>query len=161
MDWTEQLTNVARFALLSPDPSSQNAGALSNGTDLLVLTLDVNRFPQNVHYSPERWERPTKYQYIEHAERNAIYSAARYGIATRGLTLVCLWAACPDCARAIIQAGLERLVTLQPNEDGKHAGWDDGIKVAMGMLAEAGVKVEYIDGPLGVTVRRNGKDFSC
>lgn len=164
MDYKVELTKVARYAAhFSPDPSSQNAAVLvpEGAWEPSILTASVNEFPQRVRYSDERWERPIKYSYIEHAERNAIYFAARYGVKTRWSTMICLWAACPDCARAIIQADILRLVTLRPTEDGAHSGWDDGIKLAMDMLHESGVKVEYIDGPLGVTVRRNGKDFLC
>ena len=158
--WHRPMVHVAELARLSPDPSSQNAATLFD-QDLHPVAEAVNEFPFGVAYSEARWERPTKYAYIEHAERGSIYAAARAGVATEGLTMVCLWAACPDCARAIIQAGISRLVTMRPTEQGAHAGWDDGIAVAMGMLAEARVQVEYLDGPLGVTVRRNGRDILC
>ena len=35
----------------------------------------------------DRWERPEKYSWVEHAERNAIYAAAREGVRLAGATM--------------------------------------------------------------------------
>jgi dCMP deaminase len=150
---------VASYAALrSPDPSTQNAAVLYDEFGVCSSTYAVNEFPRGVHETnhlgTSRWERPGKYMWVEHAERNSIYKAARLGISTAGATMVCPWAACADCARGIIQAGFGRLVTMQYEISGR---WDESIDAGFTMLAEAGVKVEFIDGPLGVKVRRNGK----
>jgi dCMP deaminase len=47
---------------------------------------------------------------MEHAERDAIYKAAFVGMQTEGATLYVPWFACADCARAIIAAGITRVV---------------------------------------------------
>ena len=47
----------------------------------------------------DRFERPMKYLYFEHAERNAIFTAARHGIRTEGATLYVQALPCVDCAR--------------------------------------------------------------
>jgi dCMP deaminase len=158
--WAELLRLAAEHARSSPDPSTQNGGLLCTDDAKWVKfdTWSVNEFPRGVAYSDERWERPLKYSIIEHAERNAIYAAARHGIRTEGLTLVCVWAACTDCARAIIQAGIKRLVTLAPVQEA-HGNWGASIDIAMVMLKEAGVEVVYVEGPLNVTLRRNGQEF--
>lgn len=93
------------------DPSTQNGCVLVRPDIQEVVSYGANHFPEGVESSDARWERPLKYAYVEHAERNAIYSAARRGIKTKGLHMYCYWAACADCARAIIQAGITRLVT--------------------------------------------------
>jgi len=54
----------------------------------------------------ERWERPIKYQYVEHAERNAIYNAARVGTPTLGCSAFVSLAPCVGCSRALVQAGI-------------------------------------------------------
>jgi dCMP deaminase len=41
-----------------------------------------------------------------HAERNAVYFAARHGHATLGADMYCTHSPCVDCAQAIIQAGI-------------------------------------------------------
>jgi dCMP deaminase len=96
---------------------------------------------------------------VAHAEFNAIHAAAANGIKTAGTTLVCPWAACEECAKSIIQAGIKRLVTLKPTSTA-HGHWDDSISLAMTMLAEAGVEVVFIQGSLDCpfTIRRNGAD---
>ncbi len=59
---------------------------------------------------PERLERPNKYLWIEHAERNAICNAARAGTSTAGCTLYVELMPCMDCARAVVQAGIIEVV---------------------------------------------------
>lgn len=49
----------------------------------------------------QRFQRPVKYMYFEHAERNAIFTAARHGIRTDGATLYVQALPCVDCARYI------------------------------------------------------------
>ncbi len=148
-------------ATFSPDQSSQIAAILvSEVGSPIWCTLSVNEFPTGVGYSDERWERPGKYSWIEHGERNAIYAAARAGIQTEGLTMVAAWAACADCARAIIQSGISKLVTHIP-EGADHDRWVASIAVAMTMLSEAGVEVVNVTGQLGdcPLVLRDGKLF--
>ena len=141
----------------SPDPSTQNAALLVCPSSGAILIEEVNRFPDNIHTSEERWERPAKYNYVEHAERNAIYAAAREGIKTSGLIMVCPWLACVECGRAIIQAGITKCIGLK--QKATNPRWDESIKIAMDMLKEAGVEVELLDAHAGVVLRRDGKEI--
>src|SRR5271157_2542052 len=77
-----------------------------------VLISECNNMPVGIKVAPERLERPTKYSYIEHAERNAIYSAALQGISPEGLIMVmsCNPVPCTECARAVIQSGIAMIV---------------------------------------------------
>lgn len=134
----------------STDPSTQNAAVLYDAQGC-VLAEGWNCFPNGFEETPERWGRPQKYQYVEHAERNSIYCAARLGVATKGATMVAPWAACFDCARAIIQAGITTLIrhddcTKMGEKNG--INWDDlsGPDV---MLLEAGVKIVDFVGVIG------------
>lgn len=159
--WTDTMKELLGWARQSPDQSTQNAAVLCVD-DVFPIedTWSVNEFPRGVAYKDERWERPQKYEWISHAEENSVLAAARFGICTRGLTMVCPWAACSTCARIIIGSGLSRLVTLRPISNDTNERWDSSISIAMTMLEEAGVEVVFIDGPLGVpfTIRRNGED---
>lgn len=47
-----------------------------------------------------------------HAEMNAIAQAARLGISIKGATLYCTMEPCSVCAKAIIQAGIVRVIAL-------------------------------------------------
>lgn len=64
-----------------------------------------------------------------HAELNAIAFAAKYGMATEGAELHCTHQPCLNCAMAIINAGIIRVVYINPYRD--RAGTD--------LLAAAGV----------------------
>lgn len=161
IDSRQLLKEAYRVALKSPDPSTQNAALLvtDNGT---ILSAAYNCFPNNVLYTPERLERPLKYKIIEHAERNSIYTAARHGISTSGLTMVCPWAACTDCARGIIQAGIKRLITHKQAGDRSPDFWRQEIDIANQMLSEAGVEILSFDGEVGFTktVLHSGQRWS-
>jgi dCMP deaminase len=142
-----------RQALMSPDPSTQTGAVIINPMGS-VIGLGFNGYPNGVHHSEERLQRPLKYQVIEHAERNAIYNAGVSGSSCAGATMVAVWAACPDCARAIIQAGITRLVTHSFYRDPVTAqtpgrrNWDSEIDIAFIMFEEAGVEVEFVDIPV-------------
>ena len=145
-------------ALTSPDPSTQNAAYLvSENGNTYYETVAVNRFPDNVVNKDERWQRPTKYSYVEHAERNSIYAAARNGIATEGLTMVAVWASCADCARAIIQAGIVHLIRCHSEDN--HAHWCESNAIGDRMMLEAGVQITTLTQPIDGArpLLRNGK----
>jgi dCMP deaminase len=55
-----------------------------------------------------------KYFLLEHAERNAINSARDQGISIQGATMYGTLFPCADCARAIVSAGISRLVVPGP-----------------------------------------------
>lgn len=130
MDW------AWRAAEASPDPDTKNGAILVSPLGDVVLAA-CNRFPRGVEETAARWERPAKYQFVEHAERNAIYQAAHNGLKTAGLTMVCPWAACAECARAIIQAGIVRLV----REPLPVSSWSESIALGDQLFSEAGVEV--------------------
>jgi len=142
----------------STDPSIQNGCLLVDPSTKTVVSSGANHFPQGVREVDSRWERPIKYEFVEHAERNAIYSAARHGIKTKGLHIYCYWAACADCARAIIQCGITRLVTHKIIMDATPDRWKDTIVSAFTMMKEAGIKIDEVSDPIeGVEILFNGK----
>lgn len=141
----------------SPDQSTQNGAVVVTEAGYVA---DCNRFPNGVSDLEERWERPGKYDWVEHAERNAIYLAAKNGLALDGATMVAVWASCADCARAIVQAGIKKLVR-GPADHGKQ-NWSDSISVGDIILKEGGVEIvemgmEGLDLP---ALLRNGQPWS-
>jgi dCMP deaminase len=147
-------------ALESPDTSTQNGALLIDPWgNPMMMTLACNTFPIGVDGTlPERMERPLKYACIEHAERNSIYAAARLGICTRGMTMAAAWAACADCGRAIIQAGIARLIRHMPKSLADNPRWMESIAQADQMMLEASIEIINIDTELGdcQQVRRDG-----
>lgn len=123
----------------SKDPSTK-VGAVIVGPDWEVRSLGYNGIPRGVKDKPGRYEvRPEKYKWIEHAERNAIYNAARTGTPMQGCTIYLKWFPCTDCTRAIIQAGLTTMVCSVPNFEDER--WGEDFKISAQMLKEAGIKV--------------------
>lgn len=165
MDWPALLRQAYTVATGSPDPSTQNgAGLVHTSPDrpgggwASPLTWARNDLPKGAQSLPERWERPLKYAVVEHAERNAIYEAARLGVATDGMTMVCPWAPCTDCARAIIQAGVKTLVTHAGANARTPESWLASLATARELLTEGGVDFVEVDAHLGgVEVRHTGE----
>jgi len=140
----------------SPDPSTQNGAVIVTADGTTVQ--DCNRFPDRVELTGERLERPLKYDFIEHAERNVIFKCAKLGCSTHGTTMYVPWFACCDCARAIIQAGIAHVVGHQRMADDTPDRWKESIANAMIMLNEAGVKMTMIPDVLdGPKILFNGK----
>lgn len=151
------LKDAYQLAQLSPDPSTQN-GALLFAWNGKMIGSGVNAFPMGVEYTPERWERPLKYEIIEHAERNAIFSAARQGNPTEGAIMICPWAACANCGRAIINSGITTLISHKQSFDRSPGGWLEQIKIAFEMMHEAKINIIWFDGEVGAEpIRHSGQ----
>lgn len=142
-----------REAARSRDASTQNGAVLVR---LGKSGYGCNDLHPKWADTPDRRERPGKYLWTEHAERAAIFDAASRGVDTGGATLYVCWAACADCARAIVFAGVRRVVRhWHPAMDAR-PDWAASCAVGDQMFAEAGVEVVTIREPLGVSIRFNG-----
>lgn len=141
-DWDARFIAMAgHIATWSKDRSSK-VGVVIVGPSREVRATGYNGFPRGVREDvPERHERPAKYLWTEHAERNAIFNAARIGVATAGCAMYMAWFPCAACARAIVQAGIVRLVASRPDLDDPR--WGEEFKVAVAVLEEGGVDVVY------------------
>jgi dCMP deaminase len=109
--WDHYFLEICRtVSRRSKDPDTQ-LGAVIVGPAREIRSTGYNSLPRGIRDGvPERLERPTKYLWMEHAERNAIYNAARHGTPLESCTLYCELLPCMDCARAIVQAGIREVV---------------------------------------------------
>ena len=129
----------------SKDRSRKIGACIVNIEDQVDVSTGWNGFARGVDDNvEERHQRPEKYLWSEHAERNAFYNAARLGRATKGCHIYQTMFPCCDCARGIIQCGIVELITVEPDYTDATYGHD--WKVALEMLTEAGVRVRYVDG---------------
>ena len=137
--WVDRATEVSTY---SKDKNTQT-GAVIIDDDKNEIVMGYNGFPRGADDDTDqrRYERPLKYLWTEHAERNAFYKAARMGIKTKGGTMYCTYFPCADCSRAIIQGGIIKLVTEKP--DFNHERWGESWIEAMIMLRECGVEVVW------------------
>jgi dCMP deaminase len=146
--WDERFMAVAQLAATWSEDRSVGVGAAVVSPDQVILSIGYNGFPRGV--SPDQGDRhlrPAKYMWTEHAERNAIYAAARVGAALKGARMYLTWFPCAACARAIVQAGISTLVTSrQPDPD--DPTWGEEFQVSVLLLAEGGVTIkEYMEVP--------------
>ncbi len=126
-DWDTYFIEMAILASTKSKDPSTKVGCVIVSQDHTVLSMGFNGFPRGVaEWSDwdaldipgkpkisDRWtKRPEKYQWVEHAERNAVYNAAREGIALKGAKAYLNWAPepCGECARALIQAGIVEII---------------------------------------------------
>jgi len=142
-DWDKKFIGITKhIALWSKDTSSKNAALVVNSANS-ILSSGYNGFPRGVDDSkPERYERPAKYLYTEHAERNAVYNAARQGVSLDGGSMYVTMFPCADCARAIIQSGIIKLITPAP--DLENVKWGEQFKVSLELLNEAKVIIQIV-----------------
>ena len=121
-------------------------------------TAGNNAIPSGLIDSLDRWSSPfMRSQYVEHSERSTIYAAARQGICTDLLGMVATWAACSDCARAIIAAGITEVLTDSRSYERTSPEWRDTVLLGREMMKEAGVKVIDYNGPLIGELRQGGE----
>lgn len=139
--WNNRFLKIAKdVSEWSKDPSTQ-VGAVIVGNQKQILSQGFNGFPRGINDSPLRYEdRELKYKFIVHAEANAIYNAIHNGASTLGSTIyVHGLPVCHECAKAIIQAGISKVVyNTLPDER-----WKDSASFAINMMCEAGVIVEF------------------
>ena len=115
ISWDEYFMGVALLASQrSKDPSTQ-VGACIVDKDKRILSTGYNGFPQGCSDDEFPWNRDeskgdTKYQYVVHAELNAILNASGKSLA--GSTLYVGLFPCNECAKAIIQAGVKEVIYL-------------------------------------------------
>jgi len=146
----------------SKDPSTQLAAVIVSPSGTVKWsTMAVNGMVNGWVERDGDWERPRKYQLVEHAERNAIYSAAKNGVHTKGATMYCTWAACVDCARAIVQSGITRLVRHYPPLDDATERWLESVQLGDSILKAGGVEILDIIGliPEAFPILRGGEVF--
>ena len=155
----DYLREACRYAVQhSHDPETQNGAVLVTSRQIIYA---ANCVPPGVARPEHRLARPFKYDFIEHAERAAIYKAAATGSPTAGATLYCPWFACTDCARAIVSAGIKEVVGLIALRNATPARWLLKVELAEKMLAESGVSQRLLADTVGVTIRFDGRDFQC
>ena len=133
--WDETWIGVAKtISRRSKDPNTQ-VGAVLVSADNRRHSVGYNGFPIGIKDTSKRWQRPTKYKYILHAEVNAILNS-KTDLA--GWTLYVSIPPCGNCALMIIQAGIKRVVYAGPPSAQSELEYD----FAVALLKEAKVKLE-------------------
>ena len=144
-DWDKRFMLLAHHIADWSKETGRHVGSVIVGPDHEVLSTGYNGLPRGVNddvIERNSKENGAKYIWSSHAERNAIYNAARVGISLRGTTIYVPWFPCVNCAKAIIQSGISELVAYDP--DLRESKWGEEFEIARTMFKESGVKVRYI-----------------
>ncbi|MBR5348891.1 MAG: dCMP deaminase family protein [Lachnospiraceae bacterium] len=139
ISWDEYFMGVAMLsAMRSKDPGTQ-VGACIVSPANKILSVGYNGFPIGCSDDEFPWEREaedpydTKYQYVTHAEMNAIlnFRGGRLDDARVYVTLF----PCNECTKAIIQSGIKEIIY----DSDKYAD-TPSVRASKRMLDAAGVK---------------------
>ena len=138
--WDQFYMTMAHLvAMKSKDPNTK-VGSVIVGRRNNFVSLGFNGLPRGVKDDlPERSERPEKYFWYAHAERNSIYNAAKD---LEGCRLYTQFPPCTDCAIAIIQSGISEVIVMKSTHHSKK--WEVCSR-SLQMFKEAGVKYRLYD----------------
>jgi len=139
--WDKRFSKIAKeVSTWSKDPSTQ-VGVVAV-RERRILSTGYNGFPVSIEDTPYRLDnKEIKYQYVIHGEANCIYNAAENGIPLRGSTIyVYGLPVCSECAKAIIQSGVSRVVMVLSKKTPEK--WGTSFKKTEEMFRECGIKFE-------------------
>lgn len=145
MQWIDYFREIAQTVSKKSKDNKTHIGAVIVGKDNEIVSTGYNSFPRGLNDNiPERQERPEKYHWFEHAERNAIYNAARIGVSTNNCSLyLSHWFPCVECTRAIINSGITTLYCEPLDEKSANVNYNESFKRSIQMLNEAKVNIIY------------------
>ena len=146
MKWDRRYVESAEFySRWSKDPRTK-VGAVIIGDQGQEISQGFNGFPRGIHDLPDRLNnRETKKRFVIHAELNAIYNAVHNNASPKDSTIyVHGLPVCHECAKAIIQSGIKRVVYNTPI-DPKNTAWFNSTMLALSMFAEVGIEVLYLE----------------
>ena len=151
LTWDEYFMGLAHLsALRSKDPNTQ-VGAAIIDENHRVVSVGYNGFPKGCSDDEFPWSRSggvlnSKYAFVVHAELNAILNSPR---SVSGCTIYVSLFPCNECAKAIIQAGIKRIVY----ESDKYADTETTI-ASKKMLQAAGIELVQLENTIKLSVEK-------
>lgn len=151
LTWDEYFMGLAHLsALRSKDPSTQ-VGAAIIDENHRVVSVGYNGFPKGCSDDEFPWSRSggvlnSKYAFVVHAELNAILNSPR---SVSGCTIYVSLFPCNECAKAIIQSGIKRIVY----ESDKYADTETTI-ASKKMLQAAGIELVQLENTIKLSVEK-------
>ena len=141
--WMNYFFSIAKtVAEKSKDPNTKVGALLVDPESHRIIGTGYNGFPANVLETNERWNRPTKYSFVCHAEMNCIAAASKFGIETAGCDLYVTLHPCCDCAKLVSAAGIKRIFYLDDGSDQlKSDDWRKLLGYAKTIFAESHIRL--------------------
>jgi len=160
--WDVLFMRMAYMASTKSKDTKTKIGAVIVGPNNEPISFGFNGLPRKVNdLVPMRFERPKKYLYTEHAERNALYSLPRIGAhIPTGSKIFTNGVPCADCGRGIIQTGISEVIVHEPFELLFHHlynNWNDSCEATIEIFEESGVKLRRVTEFIGMDGWINGR----
>ncbi|MGL5329434.1 MAG: deoxycytidylate deaminase [Peptostreptococcaceae bacterium] len=139
ISWDDYFMGISLLSgMRSKDPSTQ-VGACIVDKNNRIVSIGYNGFVNGCSDEDFPWTREgefleTKYPYVVHAEQNAILNSR--GKTLEGCSIYVNLFPCHDCARNIIQSGIQKVYYLED----KYAD-TDSIKASKYMFEKANVEL--------------------
>lgn len=150
INWDAYFMGIAMLSKeRSKDPNTQVGACIVNDHNRIV-SVGYNGLPNGCDDDKCPWDKregaveETKYAYVAHAELNAILN--HHG-SVEGCTVYVTLFPCNECAKAIIQSGIKKVIYLEDKYEGEPMN-----KVAKRLFDEAGIlytKYEKINKHIG------------
>ena len=146
LSWDNYFMAIAKLsAMRSKDPSTQ-VGACIVSKDNRILSIGYNGAPNGFHDDNFPWDREgepmdTKYFYVCHGEMNAIMNYRGNKRDLEGSKIYVDLFPCNECAKLIIQAGIEEVIYLSDKYKDK-----DLFRASKKLFDACGVKYTHLEG---------------
>lgn len=138
ISWDEYFMGIAMLSAERSKDNSTQVGACIVNADNKIVSVGYNGMPTGCSDDEMPWERDgetsldTKYPFVCHAELNAILNSNIGNL--NGCTVYVTLFPCNECAKAIIQSGIKRVVYYSD----KYAD-TEGTKASRILLEKCGV----------------------
>lgn len=140
MNWNDYGMRLAETAKLKSKDPSTKVGCALLGVDNSHMGAGFNGLPMGLDDTTGILnDREAKYRWTVHAELNALLLARRD---LTGCTLYATLFPCSGCAKAIIQAGIARVVA-PPHVPHR---WESDCRTAYEMFSLAGMEIDFYVG---------------
>lgn len=150
--WDEYFMGIAIFSAQRSKDNNTQVGACIVNEERKIVAVGYNGMPTGCNDDDMPWEREgessldTKYPFVCHAELNAILN--RNSANLKGCTLYVTLFPCNECAKAIIQSGIKKVVY----KSNKYAD-SESTKAAALLFRKCGVECEeYIPTAKNITL---------
>ena len=140
ISWDAYFMGIAMLSAQRSKDNHTQVGACIVNEENKIVSVGYNGMPTGCNDDEMPWEREgdfleTKYPFVCHAELNAILNSA--AVSVKGCTLYVTLFPCNECAKAIIQSGIKKVIYAE----NKYAG-TDGVRASEQMFRMTGVVCE-------------------
>lgn len=140
LSWDEYFMGIALLSAGRSKDNNTQVGACIVSDENKILSVGYNGMPTGCSDDDMPWDREgafldTKYAYVCHAELNAILNRSSGSL--KGARIYVSLFPCNECAKAIIQSGIKRVVY----HSNKYAG-SDSVKASAMLFERCGVSFE-------------------